>query len=225
MKRYDQYCPIAHALGAIGERWSLLIVRDLLRGPMRYTDLAEGLPGIGTNVLASRLRDLEQAGLVTKRRLDPPAATVTVYELTEYGRDLEEALQALARWGARTLGPPGPDDEIEPGWSLDALRAMFDREAARGVDALYELRIDAEQTTVRVADGALVEVRSGPTEDADLVLTTDMPTFYGLLVRTVSPWDALGDGRVRIEGEADELERLLRVFNLQSRSVALPTPA
>jgi DNA-binding HxlR family transcriptional regulator len=224
MKRYDQYCPIAHALGAIGERWSLLIVRDLMQGAKRYTDLADGLPGIGTNVLASRLRDLEQAGLVTKRRLPPPAATVTVYELTDYGRDLEEALQALARWGARTLGPPGPEDEIPPGWSLDALRAMFDREEARGVDALYELRIDAEQTTVRVADGALVEVRNGPAEDADLLLETDMTTFYGLLVRTISPWDAIADGRVRVEGDSDELERLLRIFNLESRSVALPTP-
>ena len=224
MKRYQQYCPIAHALGAIGERWSLLIVRDLLRGPRRYTDLAEGL-GIGTNVLASRLRDLEQAGLVTRRKLPPPASTVTVYELTDYGRDLEEALQALARWGARTLGPPGPEDEIEPGWSLDALRAMFDRDAARGVNAVYELRIDAEQTTARVADGALVEVRSGPAEEPDLLLETDMATFYGLLVRTISPWDALADGRVRIEGAAAELERLLGIFNLESRSVALPTPA
>ena len=223
MKRYGQYCPIAHALGAIGERWSLLIVRDLLRGPKRYTDLAEGL-GIGTNVLASRLRDLEQAGLVTRRKLPPPATTVTVYELTDYGRDLEEALQALARWGARTLGPPGPDDAVDPGWSLDALRAMFDRDAARDVDATYELRIDEEQTSVRIADGALVEVRTGPAEAPDLLLETDMETFYGLLVRTLDPLDALADERVRIDGDAGELERLLRIFNLESRSVALPTP-
>jgi DNA-binding HxlR family transcriptional regulator len=223
MKRYGQYCPIAHALGAVGERWSLLIVRDLLRGPKRYTDLAEGL-GIGTNVLASRLRDLEQAGLVTRRKLPPPAAAVTVYELTDYGRDLEEALQALARWGARTLGPPGPDDAIDPGWSLDALRAMFDRDAARGVDATYELRIDDEQTAVRIADGALVEVRNGPAEEPDLLLETDMETFYGLLVRTIDPLDALADERARIDGDAGELERLLHIFNLESRSVALPTP-
>jgi DNA-binding HxlR family transcriptional regulator len=93
---------MAHALSLVGERWSLLIVRDLLHGPKRYTDLAQGLPGIGTNILAARLRDLETCGVVTKRKLPPPAAS-TVYELTEYGFELREAMYALARWGARTL--------------------------------------------------------------------------------------------------------------------------
>src|SRR5687767_3855998 len=106
-KRYDQYCPMAHALSLVGERWSLLIVRELLRGPKRYTDLAAGLPGIGTNILAARLKDLEEAGVVEKRKLPPPAAS-TVYELTEYGAGLQEPLYALARWGARSLRQPGP---------------------------------------------------------------------------------------------------------------------
>src|SRR5919201_1871604 len=110
-KKFDQYCPVAHALSLVGERWSLLIVRELLHGPKRYTDLTNGLPGIGTNILAARLRELEQGGIVQKRRLPPPAAS-TVYELTPYGAGLKEALYALARWGERTIAPPGPDDAI-----------------------------------------------------------------------------------------------------------------
>src|SRR5438046_9999677 len=104
-RKFDQYCPMAHALSLVGERWSLLIVRELLHGPKRYTDLAQGLPGIGTNILAARLRDLEARGVVGKRRLPPPAAS-TVYELTEYGAGLNEALYALHRCVARRLGPP-----------------------------------------------------------------------------------------------------------------------
>ena len=103
-KRFDQYCPMAHALSLVGERWALLVVRELLKGPKRYTDLAAGLPGIGTNILATRLRELEAGGVVRKRKLPPPAAS-TVYELTEYGAGLEEVIHALARWGARSLGP------------------------------------------------------------------------------------------------------------------------
>src|SRR5438046_8699237 len=109
-KRYDQYCPVAHALDLIGERWSLLVVRELMHGPKRYTDLAEHLPGIGTNILASRLRDLEACGVVTKRTLPPPAAP-RVYELTDYGRELRTVLRALALGGARQLGPPPDEDE------------------------------------------------------------------------------------------------------------------
>src|SRR6266540_2349588 len=101
-RRYGQTCGIAHALDLVGERWALLVVRELLLGPKRFTDLREGLPGIGANVLASRLRELESAGVVQRRTLPAPAAA-TVYELTEYGRELEEPLLAFGRWGAKTL--------------------------------------------------------------------------------------------------------------------------
>ena len=102
-KKYDQYCPMAHALEMVGERWTLLVVRELLHGPKRYTDLADRLPGIGTNILAARLRDLEAGGVVAKRTLPPPAAS-KVYELTEYGVELKPVMRELARWGARSLG-------------------------------------------------------------------------------------------------------------------------
>ena len=121
-KHYGQYCPVAHALELVGERWSLLVVRELLGGPKRYTDLAGALPGIGTNILANRLRDLEAAGVVEKRRLPPPAAA-NVYALTEYGEELREPLYALGRWGARSLGPPKAEDNLAPGWLVNAVRA------------------------------------------------------------------------------------------------------
>ena len=129
-KRYSQYCPIAHALELVGDRWALLVVRELIDGPKRYTDLLERLPGIGTNILAARLRALESGDVVRKRKLPPPAAS-TVYELTEYGAELEEAMFALARWGARSLGPPEMDEQLVPGWSVNAVRATFDPAAAR----------------------------------------------------------------------------------------------
>jgi DNA-binding HxlR family transcriptional regulator len=217
MKRYDQYCPVAHALEAVGERWSLLIVRDLLHGPKRYTDLSQSLPGIGTNILAGRLRDLETVGVVTKRKLDPPAA-VTVYDLTPYGRELEEAIHALARWGARSLGPPSEQEQLAPGWSLNAIESTFLPEAARGVTATYVLRVGDEVATMRVDDGRVVAERGAAV--ADLVLDTDVATLFELVARTLSAEDALAEGRVRIDGEADELTRFVSMLSFEPRLVA-----
>src|SRR5215218_6473636 len=153
-KRYDQYCPVCHALGLVGERWALLVVRELLQGPKRYTDLLEGMPGIGTNILAARLRELEEGRVIQKRKLPPPAAS-TVYELTEYGRQLEEPLYALARWGARSLGPPSKGDEFAPDWGLNAFAALIDAEAARGLSETYVMRVGDEIYTVKLTDGLL----------------------------------------------------------------------
>ena len=121
-KTYCQYCPVAHALDVVGERWSLLIVRELLESPQRYTDLAGHLPGIGSNILAARLRDLEGAGVVVKRKLPPPTPAV-IYELTEDGRSLQGVVAELARWGARSLGPPAPE-HLSPGWLRYPLRDL-----------------------------------------------------------------------------------------------------
>ena len=121
MKSYNQYCPIAHALDVVGERWSLLIVRELIEhDQLRYSDLHANLPGCGTNILASRLKDLERNGVVRRRRLPPPAAS-TVYELTEYGQELRPVMHLLAHWGARSLGPPTAETNLEPGWLAGAL--------------------------------------------------------------------------------------------------------
>src|SRR4051794_11833426 len=124
VKRYEQYCPVARALDLVGDRWALLIVRELMHGPKRYTDLVDRLSGIGTNILAARLRDLEGHGVVTRRTLPPPAAS-KVYELTGYGRELRPAMRELALWGARSLGPPTEKDELFDGWLANAMDTML----------------------------------------------------------------------------------------------------
>src|SRR5918994_1233190 len=123
-RRYDQYCALARALDVVGERWTLLLVRELLLGPKRYTDLLEGLPGIGTNLLAARLKELERNGVVERVRLAPPAAS-TVYELTEYGRRLEPAVIALTQWGGRRLGRPKQGEHFRPEWLATAMQASY----------------------------------------------------------------------------------------------------
>jgi DNA-binding HxlR family transcriptional regulator len=217
-KRYDQYCPIAHALCAIGERWSLLVVRELLEGPKRYTDLAAGLPGVSTNILAARLRDLEASGVVQKRRLPPPAAS-TVYELTAYGAQLEEVVYAMARWGVRTLGPPSPEDELEPDWGLNAFPALFNPTAADGMSGTYVLRISGDVFTVSLADGRVsVELAADP--EADLDAAFDMETFFGLASGELAPADAVEQGLVELRGDVECLERFFRAFNYAPRIVA-----
>jgi DNA-binding HxlR family transcriptional regulator len=195
LKRYDQYCPIACALGLVGERWTLLVVRELMRGPKRYTDLAEHLPGIGTNILAARLRELETAGLVEKRKLPPPAPA-TVYELTAAGRALRPVLHELARFGARLMGPP-PPGALEPGWLQEALDLSLSPVSPEGTLAF---RIEGEEASL--VDGGVVP---GIAADWDVLVESDAIGFYHLVVNR----DAEG---VRIEGDREVLERLLEGF-------------
>jgi len=172
-KSYKQYCPIACALDLVGERWSLLVVRELLEhGELRYSDLNASLDGCGTNILAARLKQLEQGGVVHRRRLPPPAAT-TVYELTEYGHGLRPVMHQLAHWGARVMGPPNADD-LEPGWLVGTLRMAFLPTAA---GARVEFRIDDECASL--VDG---DVEDGAIADPDAVVSGDPSGFYGLVV-------------------------------------------
>jgi DNA-binding HxlR family transcriptional regulator len=171
--RYDLYCPVAHALKLVGEKWALFIVLELMRGPKRYTDLAESLPGIGTNILASRLRDLEAAGIVSKRRLPPPAAS-RVYELTDYGRELKPVIRELALWGARSLGPPGVQEELFPGWLANAVDTVLSPLAPTG---RFEFRVGDEVASL--VDGEAV---SGSIEDPDVVVQGDPAGVYHMFV-------------------------------------------
>jgi DNA-binding HxlR family transcriptional regulator len=206
---------MAHALSLIGERWSLLIVRDLIHGPKRYTDLANGLPGIGTNILAARLRDLEEHGVVRKRKLPPPAAS-TVYELTEYGAELREPLYALARWGARTLGPPTADDELYPEWGVNGLPALFHGEEARGLTETYVFEVGEDIFTARIVDGA-VDVSVGAAAERDLYVGTDMETFFALAAGELELREAKKRGLARVEGDAGAMARCFRVFSITPR--------
>jgi DNA-binding HxlR family transcriptional regulator len=192
-KRYDQYCAIAHALELVGERWSLLIVRELLTGPKRYTDLSGSLPRIGTNVLAARLKDLEAGGILTKRRLPPPTPA-QVYELTRYGESLRPVMRELALWGIRSLGAPEDDDEFAPGWLQGALDTVF---APMAPDGSFEFRIGDEVASL--VDGA---ARVGAAEQPDVVVESDRKSFYYLFVER--RWDG-----VTVHGDRELLERLL----------------
>jgi len=214
-RSYAQYCPVAHALELVGERWALLVVRELLNGPKRYTDLAEALPGIGTNILAARLKDLEQAGVVQKRRLPPPAA-VKVYELTPYGEELREPMYALARWGARTLGPPTANDSLSPGWLVNAVRATFDRGRAEQFSAVVELRVDDEVAHVRFDDDMPL-VEPGAADDPGLVIETDPATLFCVAAREQSAKEALKIGAVRVTGKRADAERFLSLLSFDDR--------
>ncbi len=173
MKSYHQYCPIASALDLVGERWSLLVVRELLQhGQLRYSDLLAALDGCSTNMLATRLKDLERGGVVRRRKLPPPAAS-TVYELTAYGRGLSPVLRELAHWGAQVMGPPTPDVELEDGWLDGALRIAFPPTTA----ARVEFRIDDQ--VVSLVDGDVV---AGPLERPEVVVRGDASGFYHLVV-------------------------------------------
>src|SRR3954453_14905766 len=198
-RRFDEYCPVANALSIVGERWALLIVRELLGGPRRYTDLTAGLPGIGTKVLATRLGELEDGGVVQRRKLPPPAAS-TVYELTEYGAGLEEVIHAIARWGARSLGLPRREDDLDPEWGLSAFPALLYPERARGLTETYVIRIDDDVFTVRLLDGSL-QTELGATDGADLDVAMPMDTFFALASGEVSVDEALAQGGVRVEGD------------------------
>jgi DNA-binding HxlR family transcriptional regulator len=214
-KRYAQYCPVAHALELVGERWALLVVRDLLNGPKRYTDLAAALPGIGTNILAGRLRDLEQAGVVQKRRLPPPAAA-QVYELTPYGEELREPLYALARWGAKSLGPPAPDEAFTPGWLVNAVRATC-AGGERVPSGEVELRVADDVVRVRF-DGHEPIVEAGSSGSADIVIETDPTTLFCVASREQSTKEAIDAGAVRITGKRAEAERFLSLLSFDGRS-------
>jgi DNA-binding HxlR family transcriptional regulator len=203
-RAYDQYCPIAHALDLVGERWSLLVVRELMCGPKRYTDLAAQL-GIGTNILAARLRDLEAGGVVTKRKLPAPANT-RVYELTDYGYALDGALRELALWGARSLGPPTAADELFPGWVENAVRTILSPIAPPG---RFEFRVDDEVASL--VDG---EVRSGPIDNPDVVIEGSPEGIYHLFV------DRSLD-LVTIRGDRELLDRLLDVAPARVEATAL----
>lgn len=204
MKAYDQYCPIACSLGLVGERWTLLVVRELMAGPKRYTDLVAGLHGIGTNILADRLKELEAAGLVEKHKLPPPAAS-TVYELTASGRQLRPVLHELARFGARYLGPP-PTEALEKGWLLGALDIAVSPVAG---DVTIAFRIGEEEAS-------LVEGRAVPglVPVADAIVEGDATGFYHLFV------DGALDG-VRVEGDFRLVEQLVSAF----APAAEPLPA
>jgi DNA-binding HxlR family transcriptional regulator len=210
MRSYAQLCGIATALDVIGDRWTPLVLRDLLLGPLRFIDLAEGLPGIGTNTLAARLKQLEAADVV-HRRLLPFPDRGTVYELTSYGRELEPILLALGRWGTRSMGSLPPDVATRSRWLVAAMLAFHDETQRIARPTTWELRLTDGPFTVR-AEGATLTVTAGAPDTADLVITTEDDELHRLLTRRVTPADAVANGTVVIAGDASALVRLVELF-------------
>jgi DNA-binding HxlR family transcriptional regulator len=208
-RTYGERCGAAHALDLVGERWALLVIRELLLGPKRFTDLRRGIPGASANVLSQRLRELERIGVVRRRKLPPPAAS-RVYELTEWGRELEPAMLALGAFGARS-----PHRDMEGHMSVDsfvlALKTLFDPAAAGDLDITAAMTIDGDEFTARVSDGVLAVTRELPASpDASLEAGADSLT--GLLWQGLSLADAERRGDVAIAGDRKALRHLLGLF-------------
>lgn len=215
-RRYADACGAALGMELLGERWALLVVRELMLGPRRFTDLRAALPGLSANVLSQRLDELEAAGVLTRRRLPPPAS-VQVYELTPWGLEVEPVLQALGRWAARSphLDPTLP---LSPVSMMLSLRTMFDRAAAGDARAAIGFRLDGEGFVVTVADGAVTAVRAEPETAQVAAVVTGRPTDLAAVVygnpSTVAErtWELL-----RVEGDRDAFLRFTGWFALPTR--------
>ena len=222
-RSYGQYCGVTTAVELIGERWALLIVRDLLVGARRYTDLKQGLPKIPTNILSTRLKELQEGGVV--RRV-PLINRGPVYELTEYGRQLEPIVLALGRWGFAKMGEPGPDDIVTADSLTIALRTALRADAAAALPATdYEvhigdvaLRVQVDGERLRIAQLALARRPVGgtlPEGDADLVIAAG-PDIRRVISGELSPAEAIGEGVLEVvSGDATLVGRFAETFSIR----------
>ncbi|MFA1551326.1 winged helix-turn-helix transcriptional regulator [Actinomadura chokoriensis] len=212
-RTYNQYCATARTLDLVGERWTLLLVRELLTGPKRFGDLQASLRGLGTGLLASRLKHLEREGLARKTTLPPPART-PVYALTEAGEELGPAVLELARWGLKwAMGERRPAETFHPGWTVLGLRACFDTEAAAGLRAVYEFRVGDEVFHARVDDGT-IEALHGPAQHPDATITISEDAFVALTGQGGTFAEAIESGAASASGDMEALRRLKGLFRL-----------
>jgi DNA-binding HxlR family transcriptional regulator len=208
-RKYDDGCAVAQALDVIGERWALLVVRDLVLGPKRFTDLLAGLPGASSDVLTQRLRELTEAGVVHRRRLAPPAST-WVYELTPWGAELEDLILGLAGWVHQSPRmrydlPLGTDS------LMLSLKTLFDGNAAGDLHVKIALHLGDERFSIRVADGNLTIARA-ETESPDAILDTDPATLLSLLRANRALDEVIATGQLRLEGDRPSVELFTRLF-------------
>ena len=214
-RHYDDACATAHALDLVGERWALLVMRELMLGPKRFSDLRTDLPGISANVLTQRLEGLEAAGIVVRRKLPPPSSA-QVYELTRWGYESEPIFQALGRWAARS---PNHDPSLP--FSAVSLflsfRTMFDRARAKGLRARIGFRFGAETFVVRIANGRL-DVARGPVEGTDVIFTGTPPAIAAVVYGGRSLKALTADGALSIDGDRALAERFVTLFLLPSKA-------
>ena len=207
VRSYQQYCAVAKALDVVGDRWVLLIVRELLTsGPSRYTDLLKGLPGIATNLLADRLRDMEKAGLVRREEAPPPVAT-TLFHLTDRGAALRTLLEELGRWGAPMMGVPQPNNVFRSHWLVFPLDAYLEDKAPGEPPVAVQLNTGDEPMVVETVDGK-VRTRRGTVERPDAVLTARPGVILGLLSGRIEMAEARQRG-LELTGNEKVLRRLI----------------
>jgi len=218
-RTYGDGCAIARGLDLVGERWALLVVRELLLGPKRYTDLRRGLPNASPNVLSERLRELERAGVVRRRKLPPPAGS-RVYELTDWGLELEQTVLSLGRWAARSPTPPGDAPIVSADSIILALRALFDSGAAHGLRASYELRLGEDRFRIEVANDEIEAARGGA-DHADATIDTDPDTLAAVLWGGRPLADARRSGNMTISGDQAAVKRFVRLFPMPEPAAAV----
>jgi DNA-binding HxlR family transcriptional regulator len=220
VRSYDDPCGIARALDAVGERWAMLVVRELLFGPKRFTELSRGLPSMSQNVLSQRLRELEGNGIVRRGKVGPPASTL-VYELTERGYGLEPVLLALAGWGSRLPLDSGAELSVDA--LMLALKSAFAPPAADGLQARYDLRLGVDRFHAEIVDGEF-RVARGATDRPDATLDTDPTTLRSLVFGGRPIADAVRDGALRIAGDESAAARFVSCFPRPNRSADLSPP-
>jgi len=210
-RSYNEACGIPRALDRVGERWALMIVRELMLGPKRFTDLRTGLPHVSPDVLSQRLRDLEEAGVLKKRTLPPPAPA-KVYELTEWGKELEPVLHALGRWGARAPSAPAG-----VGMSFDShilsLKTLFAPALAEGLETTLELRL-GDRTFSAAVSGGRLEIAPGAARSPDAIVATDAGTLIALAHGRLKLAEAIDAGELELEGASEVVARFLVLFPL-----------
>lgn len=213
LRTYGQICGLARALELVGERWSLLVVRDLLLGPKRFTDLMRGLPKMPASILSSRLNEMEAAGVV-RRRVLPQLDAAVVYELTEYGAELDQVVLQLGLWGARSL-KPGSHDLFTIDSAVLSMYSTFRAEFAVGVHVNFELHYNDELVVHALVDDGALKAAEGPHADADIIIRPqEASAMYGLLTGQISAAEALRAGSVRIEGSPEHLDLFTRLFHI-----------
>ena len=211
-RSYSDACGIARALDAVGDRWALMIVRELLLGPKRFGDIRAGLPKLSADVLSQRLRDLEDVGVVRRSQLPPPAA-VNVYELTPAGKELEPVLVALGRWGGANAAPPSEGCRMSFDSHLVSLRTLFSSERAGDLEATYELRLQGGLFRVVVAGGA-AEIEPGGADDADVAITGTAEDLFAVVRGLRALAEAETAGELVVEGDRAKAKRFFELFPL-----------
>ncbi|MEU7895993.1 winged helix-turn-helix transcriptional regulator [Nonomuraea sp. NPDC049152] len=211
-RNYGQYCGLAAALDVIGERWTLLIIRELLLGPRRYSDLIAALPGVGTNLLAERLKFLTAEGVL--RKVADDQGKDRGYELTEIGGQLREPVLSLARWGLPFLDEPMPEEVVRPHWGFLAVQAMIDDSRVPDLDEVYEFRVDDVRFHVLVRDGSAVAVEGGYSGSPTVTAITDARTFMEIGSKRLSPFGAVVSGRLTLQGPPEAILRVSALLGL-----------